>query len=73
MKYGEAIGILNKLRNYYNLRQGGKEYVQVLEMSIYIMCKYQEIEQIYQKWNVVNDFSYNQAMREIGEVVEDDK
>lgn len=36
-----------------------------------IINKYQKIEQIYQKWNEVNDFSYNQAMRKIGEVVED--
>jgi len=36
-----------------------------------IMRKYQKIEQIYQKWNEVNDFSYNQAMRKIGEVLKD--
>ena len=36
-----------------------------------IMHKYQKIEQIYQKWNEVNDFSYNQAMLKIGEVLED--
>lgn len=35
------------------------------------MRKYQQIVQIYQKWNDVNDFSYNQAMQKIGEVVED--
>lgn len=35
------------------------------------MHKYQKIEQIYQNWNEVNDFSYNQAMQMIGEVIED--
>ena len=44
---------------------------QSLETAIDTMRKYQRIEQIYQKWNEVNDFSYNQAMRMIGEVVED--
>lgn len=37
------------------------------------MCKYQRIAQIYQKWNEVNGFSYNQAMSKIGEVLEDDE
>lgn len=41
--------------------------------AIDTMRKYQEIEQIYQKWNEVNDFSYNQAMQKIGEVLEDGK
>lgn len=40
-------------------------------VAISTMQKYQKIAQIYQKWNEVNDFSYNQAMREIGEVIED--
>lgn len=43
----------------------------VLDEAIDTTRKYQKIEQIYQKWNEVNDFSYNQAMREIGEVLED--
>lgn len=38
-----------------------------------VVHKYQKIEQIYQKWNEVNDFSYNQAMQQIGEVLEDGK
>lgn len=41
------------------------------DMAINTMRNFQKIEQIYQKWNEVNDFSYNQAMREIGEVMED--
>ena len=36
-----------------------------------IINKYQKIEQIYQKWIEVNDFSYNQAMSQISEVLED--
>ena len=46
---------------------------EVLDGAINIMRKYQKIEQIYQKWNEVNDFSYNQAMQKIGEVLEDGK
>lgn len=44
-----------------------------LAYAIETMRKYQKIEQIYQKWNKVNDFTYNQAMQEIGEVIEDEK
>lgn len=40
-------------------------------VAIDTMHKYQKIKQIYQKWNEVNDFSYNQAMQKIGEVLED--
>jgi hypothetical protein len=40
-------------------------------VAIDTMNKYQKIEQIYQKWNEVNDFSYNQAMQKISEVLED--
>lgn len=39
-------------------------------VAIDTIRKYQKIEQIYQKWNEVNDFSYNQAMQKIGEVIE---
>lgn len=40
-------------------------------VAIDTMHKFQKIKQIYQKWNEVNDFSYNQAMQKIGEVLED--
>ena len=43
----------------------------VLDGAIETMRKYKQIVQIYQKWNEVNDFSYNQAIRKIGEVLED--
>lgn len=42
-----------------------------LDEAVIIMRKYQQIEQIYQQWNEVNDYSYNQAMQKIGEVIED--
>jgi len=38
-----------------------------------IMHKYQKIDEIYQKWNEVNDFTYNQAMQEIGKVIESEE
>ena len=42
-----------------------------ISVALDAMRKYQKIEQIYQQWNEVNEFSYNQAMQKIGEVVED--
>lgn len=45
--------------------------VEAVKNALDTMRKYQKIEQIYQKWNEVNDFSYNQAMQQIGEVLED--
>ena len=47
------------------------KYKKAYDMAIDTMRKYQKITEIYQKWNEVNDFSYNQAMRKIGEVLED--
>ena len=52
-------------RTHGNL-QGCLEFRQLAEW----LCKYQKIEQIYKKWNDVNDFSYNQAMQKIGVVIE---
>jgi spore coat polysaccharide biosynthesis protein SpsF (cytidylyltransferase family) len=43
---------------------------EALRLAIETMRKYQKIQEIYQKWNEVNDFAYNQAMKEIGEVIE---
>lgn len=48
-----------------------KQHEESKKVAIDTMRKYQQKEQIYQKWNEVNDFSYNQAMQQIGEVVED--
>ena len=39
------------------------------DVAIKTMRKYQKIQEIYQKWNEVNDFAYNQAMSEIGKVI----
>lgn len=53
-----------------------KEYQYYIErdkLTIETMRKYQKIEEIYQKWNEVNDFSYNQAMSQIGEILKDGK
>lgn len=48
-----------------------KLYNQAKDEAISTMRKYHKIEQIYQKWNEVNDFSYNQALLQIGEVLKD--
>lgn len=50
----------------------GGEHKEFIEIAIDTMRKYQKIERIYQKWNEVNDFSYNQAMQQIGEVLVDE-
>ena len=42
-------------------------------VAIDTMRKYQKIQEIYQKWNEVNDFAYNQAMSEIGKVIESEE
>ena len=47
-----------------------REDYEAFQVAINTMRKYQQIVQIYQKWNEVNDFSYNQAMQMIGEVIE---
>lgn len=49
---------------------GNKDCVEALLLSIDVMRKYQKIVQIYQKWNDVNNLSYNQAMDNIGNVIE---
>lgn len=42
-------------------------------VAIRTMRKYQKIQEIYQKWNEVNDFAYNQAMLQIGKVLESEE
>lgn len=42
-------------------------------VAIRTMRKYQKIQEIYQKWNEVNDFTYNQAMQEIGKIIESEE
>lgn len=67
MSMDEHIAQLKKLKSFHNGSYGAS-----INFAIDIMRKDQKIEQIYQKWNEVNDFSYNQAMREIGKVIEDE-
>lgn len=62
----EHIKQLKKLKSFHNGSYGAS-----INFAIDTMRKYQQIVRIYQKWNEVNDFSYNQAMQQIGEVLED--
>lgn len=48
------------------------EWCVAFKMAQDTMRKYQQIVQIYQKWNGINDFSYKNAMQRIGEVIEDE-
>lgn len=63
MSIAEAIETLLYARSY------GTAHL-AKSVAIKTMRKYQKIQEIYQKWNEVNDFTYNQAMQEIGEVIE---
>lgn len=40
-----------------------------LKFAVDTMHKYRKIQEIYNKWNDVNDFSYKNAMEKIGEVL----
>ena len=75
MTIEEIIKSFDYIKHVGNGESEYKHCVQgkALDEAVTIMRKYQKIEQIYQKWNEYNDFSYNQAMREIGEVLEDGK
>ncbi len=55
------------VRNYV-VRKAAREL-----KIINIMRKYQKIQEIYQKWNEVNDFEYNQAMLQIGKLLESEE
>lgn len=68
------LKVLEELRKTLNVDKGieFREEIEALNYGLNTMRKYQKIEQIYQKWNEVNDFSYNQAMRKIGEAIEDE-
>lgn len=65
MTIDKAIEIINHYPDYPK-----EEVKKALVFAIETMRKYQQIEQIYQKWIEVNDFSYNQAMSQIGVVLE---
>lgn len=65
MTIDEHIAQLKKLKSFHNGSYGAS-----INFALETMRKYQKIAQIYQKWSEVNDFSYNQTMQKIGEVVE---
>ena len=69
MTIDEIIEELEESKDYPASDPASEE---ALDGAIDIMRKYQQIVQIYQKWNGINDFSYKNAMQRIGEVVEDD-
>ena len=77
MTIAKPIQTLEYLRDSgafpFSTKEGVLYTAESIDVAIETMRKYQTIKQIYQKWNDVNDFSYNQAMREIGEVIEDGK
>ena len=66
MSIAEAIETLLYARSY------GTAHI-AKSVAIKTMRKYQKIQEIYQKWNEVNDFTYNQAMQEIGKVIESEE
>lgn len=70
MTIDEIIEELEESKDYPASDPASNE---ALNGAICIIRKYQRMVQIYQKWNEVNDFSYNQAMQKIGEVLEDGK
>lgn len=61
------------LKEYHNGFTGcAGNFQEVVDGALDIVCRYQKIEQIYQKFNEVN-FSYNQAMRKIINVIESEE
>lgn len=69
MTINEIIEELEESKDYPASDPASEE---ALDGAIDIMRKYQQIVQIYRKWNGINDFSYKNAMQRIGEVIEDD-
>ena len=69
MTIDEIVKELEESKDYPASDPASEE---ALDGAIDIMRKYQQIVQIYQKWNGINDFSYKNAMQRIGEVIEDD-
>lgn len=70
----ENLMLLKKLEDSLGNISGNTNSAvsQSLGCAIETLRKYQKIEQIFGKWNEVNDFSYNQAMSKIGEVIKDE-
>ena len=69
MSIDEAYMWLRSTKEHYG--EYHEKADEALDIAISTMRKYQKIKHIYQKWNEVNDFSYNQAMLQIGEVLKD--
>ena len=71
----EAKKLFEDIANNPSINETVKTYfiIESLESAIDIMRKYQKIQEIYQKWNEVNDFEYNQAMLQIGKVLESEE
>lgn len=67
MTINEAIEWYNGLECYTPQAKDARD------VAIKTMRKYQKIQEIYQKWNEVNDFDYNQAMLKIGKVLESEE
>jgi hypothetical protein len=78
MMIAEPIQTLEYLRDSgvfpFNSKKEGMLYTaESIDVAIDAVRKYQKIEQIYQKWIEVYDFSYEQAMSQIGVVLKDGK
>lgn len=76
MPIDEHIGVIEDLKSTMSVCMTGPEKTEIctsLSKAIDTMRKYQKIQEIYQKWNEVNDFAYNQAMQEIGKVIESEE
>lgn len=72
MMIDEAIRRIDE-HNYIHQRKEPRavDITEAFDTLVEVAMKYQKIEQIYQKWNEVNDFTYNLAMQKISEVIED--
>ena len=74
MSIDDAISHLGTYSNTLGSGQTSQaQHEESKRVAIDTMRKYQKIQEIYQKWNEVNDFTYNQAMREIGKIIESEE
>ncbi len=71
----EALQVLHALWRYKDCGYSDYKIREALNIGIaaikelHTVKKYQDIVQIYNDWNEVNDFTYNQAMQAIGEII----
>lgn len=76
MTIDEHIGVIEDLKSTMSVCMPKPEKTEIctsLSKAIDTMRKYQKIQEIYQKWNEVNDFEYNQAMLQIGKLLESEE